>query len=453
MAIKTNILVVDDDLHILEVIEARLLSAGYQVVKVDSGKKALESLQENPIDLMISDMKMPELSGMELLGKVRKIRPELPVVFLTAYGTINGAVESIKAGAVDYLTKPFKGNQLVDKIGTILAREAKKRQNSRGKIVTDPEFFFGQSPAMREVTDLIERVADSNVNVLLLGDSGVGKERVAQQIHQLSSRKEKPFVVVDCGSTPVSLLESELFGHVKGAFTHAVRDKKGLISTADKGTLFLDEIGNISPEMQMRLLRFLEDRQIRRIGAVNSKAVDCRIIAATNTDLEADVKEGLFREDLFYRLRVVTILVPSLKERKEDIPAMLEHFAAIYCKEYQIDPVEIPKETVEWLLNYPWPGNIRELKNAVEGGIVLCKNGVLTPDDFHLSNATSDDTNEMVDVPPMTLEESEKKAILSALKETGGIQSKAAKILGISRRAIHYKIKKYGINAAKIRWS
>ena len=201
----------------------------------------------------------------------------------------------------------------------------------------------------------------------------------------------------------------------------------------------------------MRLLRFLEDRKIRRIGAVNPVAVDCRIIAATNTDLEADVKKGLFREDLFYRLRVVTILVPPLKERKEDIPALLNDFAAIFCKNHRLDPVEIPPETVKWLLEYPWPGNIRELKNAVEGGIVLCKNRTLTPDDFHLSSAANDGTIERVDMPPMTLQESEKKAILSALKKTGGIQSKAAEILGISRRAIHYKINKYGINAAKIR--
>lgn len=450
---KTNILVVDDDLHILEVIEARLLSAGYQVRKVSSGKEALEILREGQTDLMVSDIKMPEISGMELLTKARKVQPELPVVFLTAYGTINGAVESIKAGAVDYLTKPFKGAQLVEKIGAIISREAKKRQKSHVKIAADPDFFVGQSQAMRAVSDLIERVADSNVNVLILGDSGVGKERVAQQIHQSSRRNQKPFVVVDCGSTPVSLLESELFGHVKGAFTHAVRDKKGLIAAADKGTLFLDEIGNISSEMQMRLLRFLEDHKIRQIGAIEPVVVDCRIVAATNTDLETDVKEGLFREDLFYRLRVVTILVPPLKERKEDIPALINHFAVIYCKKHQLDPVEIPPDTVQWLLEYPWPGNIRELKNAVEGGIVLCKNNTLTPDDFHLSSATDDDAMEMADMPPMTLEESEKKAILSALKETGGNQSKAAEILGISRRAIHYKIKKYAINAAKIRRS
>lgn len=453
MTTKQKILVVDDDPHILEVVEARLLSAGYHVRKARSGKRALVMLRENPVDLMISDIKMPEISGMELLAKVRKIEPELPVVFLTAYGTIHGAVESIKAGAVDYLAKPFKGTQLVEKIAAILMRETKRRQKSAGEIATDPEFLIGQSTAMRAVSDLVERVSGSNVNVLILGDSGVGKERVARQIHQSSPRKAKPFVVVDCGSTPVNLLESELFGHVKGAFTHAVRDKKGLIATADKGTLFLDEIGNISPEMQIRMLRFLEDRKIRRIGTVNPVTVDCRIIAATNTDLEADVKEGLFREDLFYRLRVVTILVPPLKECKEDIPALINHFATIYCQKNQLDPVEIPPETVRWILEYPWPGNIRELKNAVEGGIVLCKNGVLTPNDFQLSSAAGDDRRELVEVPPMTLEESEKKAILSALIETGGIQSKAAEILGISRRSIHYKIKKYAINAAKIRRS
>ncbi|PIE71760.1 MAG: sigma-54-dependent Fis family transcriptional regulator [Deltaproteobacteria bacterium] len=451
MTTHKTILVVDDDAHILAVVEARLLSTGYHVRTANSGKRALAILEKTPVDLIISDMKMPEMNGMALLAKVHDVQPGVPVVILTAYGTIPGAVESIQAGAFDYLTKPFKGTQLIDKIEEIFARKAKKPSRHDGEVASETDFFFGQSAAMKGVYNRIERVADSQVTVLVLGDSGVGKERVAEQIHQASSRRKMPFIVVDCGATPVSLLESELFGHVKGAFTHAVRDKKGLIEAADQGTLFLDEIGNISPEMQIRLLRFLEDRKIRRIGSVESVDVDCRIIAATNTDLEADVRKGRFREDLFYRLRVVTIVVPTLKERKEEIPALVNHFVAQFCRQQGVDPVTIPPETMQWLLAYPWPGNIRELKNAVEGGVLLCQNGVLTPDDFHLSRAAEKETIPSVAPPPMTLEESEKTAIISALKETRGIQSRAAEILGISRRAIHYKIKKYAIDAATFR--
>jgi DNA-binding NtrC family response regulator len=264
------------------------------------------------------------------------------------------------------------------------------------------------SPAMKNLYGLVKKVARSSVNVLVLGESGVGKERIAKQIHQLGPRQKCPFVVVDCGATPAGLLESELFGHVKGSFTHAVSDKKGLIETADTGTLFLDEIGNITHEMQIRLLRFIEDRTIRRIGGLKGKPVDCRIIAATNADLGEAIKAGDFREDLFFRLRVVTLTIPPLRERKADIPMLVDHFAREYCRQQCVEPTTIPEETMDWLCEYSWPGNVRELKNAIEGGIVLCRDNILRSEDFHLAGITGAYEQSTTDDNCLSLEESEK---------------------------------------------
>ena len=279
----------------------------------------------------------------------------------------------------------------------------------------------------------------------------MGKEFITRRIHQQSARRNHPFIVVDCGSTPQGLLESELFGHKRGAFTHAVSDKKGLIEAAHKGTLFLDEIGNISLEMQVRLLRFLEDRNIRRIGSVRQIAVDCRILAATNADLLADIESGRFREDLYYRLRGVTLNVPRLQDRKEDIPDLARHFVETYCKKQGLPAVEIPAETMNWLCHYPWPGNIRELKNALEAGIVLCQNGKLLITDLYLAGLPQSPASPPLETDAYSLESNERNAIIRALEKTGGVQKNAAKLLGISRRAIHYKVKKFGIDPAEIR--
>ena len=447
---RQSILVVDDDLHVLEVIEARLSSSGFQVCKASGVQEALGILKDKKVDLIISDMKMPGMGGMDLLEKVRSLMPGLPLIFLTAYGTIPDAVRALKAGAVDYLVKPFDGRDLINKTRKILKNGYKSLAS--GKIPYESkESYFGKSSVMKEIYGLVERIAASNVNVLILGESGAGKEHIARIIHQQGLRKEHPFVVVDCGSTPAGLLESELFGHVRGAFTQAIRDKKGLIETADKGTLFLDEIGNISLDMQVRLLRFLEDRKIRRVGELIEIPVDCRIIAATNSDLIEDIEAGKFREDLYYRLRVVTLKVPRLRDRKEDIPLLARHFVDKFCESYENKAVELPSETIEWLCNYPWPGNIRELKNALEAGVVLCQNDVLSISDLHLAGLPEVPDSASSKEESLSLEEAERNAILRALKEAGGIQKDAAKLLGISRRAIHYKIKKYDINLSKIR--
>jgi len=450
---SSSILIVDDDPNVLEVLQARLQASGFHVFKADNGPASLEILKKQDIDLLISDMKMPGMSGMDVLNKARGMKPGLPIIFLTAFGSIPDAVNAVKAGANDYLAKPFDGRELVVKLQNVLQKQPQAAKSQNDALLHDMDNTL--SPKMRDLYALVQKVAQSDVNVLILGDSGVGKERVAHMIHQLSARGNQAFVVVDCGSTPAGLLESELFGHVRGAFTHAVQDKKGLIESADKGTLFLDEIGNISPDMQVRLLRFLEDHRIRPIGDLKEKPVNCRVLAATNSALVEDIKEGRFREDLYYRLRVVTLTIPKLRERKEDIPLLARHFVQNYAAQHGAEPVELPDETMAYISAYPWPGNVRELKNAIEAGIVLCRDHRLCPEDLHLSGLPELSVKSCVSEPSsedsFSLEDNERLAIIRALKQSSGIQKEAAKLLGISRRAIHYKIKKYEIDFARLR--
>ncbi|MFZ5426225.1 MAG: sigma-54-dependent transcriptional regulator [Thermodesulfobacteriota bacterium] len=438
---RKTILVADDDLHIQEVLDVRLSSAGYEVLLASDGRQALDMLGSTPVDLVISDIRMPGLDGLELQARLEKTAPNLPIIFLTAYGSIQDAVTAIKSGAVDYLTKPFEGRELLDKVKSVLAKTGPGSSFVAPSAQRDGGMWETRSPRMRELAQMVEKVAPRDVSVLLLGESGTGKERIAHLLHDLSPRRDHPLVVVDCGSTPATLLESELFGHVKGSFTHAVRDKKGLIEEAHKGTLFLDEIGNISMEMQLRLLRFLESRKIRRIGDTREIAVDCRVVAATNSDLAQDVAGGGFREDLYYRLRVVTINVPPLRDRKEDIPLLAAHFAGSFSKSQSMDKVTIPQETIDFMLGYSWPGNIRELKNAIEAGIVLCQDGVLRPRDLQLAPAHKAHQSEEA----LSLDESEKQAIIRALEKSGWVQKDAAPLLGVSKRALNYKIQKYAI--------
>ena len=444
-----RILIVDDDPNILEVLKARLDSVGYEVFEAPDPLKGLKHLKSQTIDLVISDIKMPSMDGMTFLKKAQAVRPDLPLIFITAYGTIPDAVEAMKAGAIDYIAKPFDGSELLKKVKKTIARAA-DTTSGQDTSADDTLPYKGNNKTMQDLDRLIDKIADSSINVLLLGESGVGKERVAQMIHRRSSRHQGHLVVVDCGATPVSLLESELFGHVKGAFTHAVTDKRGLIEGADGGTLFLDEIGNISAEMQIRLLRFLETRKIRRIGDLKEIEVDCRVLSATNADLINAIKEKEFREDLYYRLRGVTLHIPPLRERKEDIVHLAQTFAANYCREQDLAPVTITPETLAYLDQHCWPGNVRELKNAIETGAALCRDSRLRVDDLQLSMECLTPTPAPAEMACLSLEEAEKSTIVNALQQTGGVQSRAAELLGISRRAIHYKIKKYGIEAKKV---
>ncbi len=480
-----TILVVDDDKNILQVLEARLSSAKYRTLTARSAEEGVELLAQQPVDLVVSDVKMPGMGGVGLLKEVLEQWPQIPVILLTAYGNIPDAVSTIRSGAADYLTKPFDGHQLLQKIETLLGRGAKERAHkpAKGKAVSDV-LWGGKSPAMRDFYAILERVAHTDAGVLILGESGTGKEMVARLLHDQSARAKGPFVIVDCGSTQPTLLESELFGHVKGSFTHAVRDKKGLMEEADGGTLFLDEIGNISPEMQTRLLRFLQERTIRRVGDTRAIPLHCRVIAATNADLSALVKKGEFREDLYFRLKVVTLKVPPLRERKEDIPLLVERFLEIFCAEQGRPPITASPETMQLLMSHNWPGNVRELKHALEGGVVFCSGTVLRPRDIQLDqlHAAPESAPAPASLPtaaeaapaPLTngsghgngqangpgnaqanggpsadslsLEDNEHQAILRALERTAWVKKAAADLLGISRRAIHYKIKKYNIH-------
>ncbi len=446
MSERKKILIVDDDPSILEVLEARLTAAGFNVHKASSGPSALKMLAKYSFDILVSDMKMPVMSGMELFEKSSALYPQLPVIFLTAYGTIPDAVNAVKAGAVDYIAKPFDGKELVFKITKILNIS---RQRESCSSLNKDEFVWGGSLAMARLKGLVEKVGGSSANVLVLGESGVGKECIAKMLHNTSPRRNKPYVVVDCGSTPPGILESELFGHVKGSFTHAIQDKVGLIEAAQGGTLFLDEIGNISTEMQSRLLRFLEERKIRKVGAIKEKDVDCRVIAATNADLRNEVENGSFRNDLYYRLKVVTLTIPSLRERREDIADLARFFVESYLKKNTIGQVELPEKTLKWLQDKPWNGNVRELKNALQTGIILCRNGQIQPDDLQLDNDISHQASSVE--TSFSIEQSEKEAIIRALKQTNGVKKDAAELLGISRRAIQYKSKKYNLNSSKFK--
>ena len=452
MNAESTLLLVDDDTNILEVLDARFSAAGFKVRKAPNAETALAILESERIDMVISDVKMPNMSGIQLFSRIQSIAPGLPVIFLTAYGSIKEAVGAVQSGAVDYLTKPFDGKTLVEKVRSYLASQPPVQEGTAAAAAAGSgqnNFIWGNSKPMELLREMVMRVAASDVNTLILGESGSGKEGIARAIHDNSARRKGPYVIVDCGSTPAGILESELFGHTKGAFTNAIQDKKGLIEAAEGGTLFLDEIGNISADMQNRLLRFLEDKKIRRVGSIQEKQIDCRVIAATNADLSADIEAGTFRQDLYYRLRVVTLNVPPLRERLQDIPALAERFIKHHCQAYNLPPIEIPDATMRWLKEYHWPGNVRELKNALEGGAVLCRNGQLQPDELQLEEITSPTNGRTgFSTDRFSLESSERDAIIRALQETKGVQKSAAELLNISRRSIHYKVKKYDIRPA-----
>jgi DNA-binding NtrC family response regulator len=440
---ERTILVVDDDPGVCQVLQDLLVTVGYRGVFAATGEDALLKLEGGGVDLVISDDRMPGMSGRELLWECVRRWPGLPVVLLTGYGNVPDAVEAIKAGAEDYLLKPFDGRDLLRRITSILQVRGDLVWRG-GRNLLAEELWGGKSPAMQRLCKLIERVAPTEATVLLLGESGTGKEKIAGLLHRLSLRASGPFVVVDCGSTPSTLLESELFGHAKGAFTNAFKDKKGLVAEAHGGTLFLDEIGNISSEMQLRLLRFLQERRIRRVGDVAETPVNCRVVAATNADLAELVRRGEFREDLYYRLKVITIQVPPLRERKADIPVLAERFLQVFAEDgraRRLDP-----EVSEAMLDYAWPGNVRELRNMLEAAAILSSDNVIRMEDMQFEEAD-------LDVPlagnVLSLEGSERQVILSALEKSNWVVKDAADLLGISRRTMHYKIKKFRIESGR----
>jgi DNA-binding NtrC family response regulator len=450
-----KILVVDDEEHMRKLFEKILTKEGHEVRTAANGNEAIGMLEHETFDLMISDLKMPVLGGMDLLKEVKARHPDTPFIVITAYGTIGSAVEAMKAGAFDYLTKPFQKDDIRLVVSKALQycelrNEVRRlREELIGK--DGVEEIIVKSKAMQEVFKLVAKVADSQATVLIQGESGTGKELVARSIHNLSSRRNKPFIAVDCGVFPEHLLQSELFGHVKGAFTGAVKDKKGLFIAADGGTLFLDEIGTISPAMQLNLLRVLQEKEVRPVGSIKSIKGDVRVVAATNIDLEQAIHEGRFRRDLYYRLAVVTVKVPPLRERKEAIASIAYHFMRKYAAIYNRDLSDITPEAMHAIMENPWPGNVRELENVMERAVLLSTGPLIDEASLPspIRHEGSDGNKRLKPLKSATRtvsRKTEREAIQKALKKSKGNKTKAAQILGISRSSLYNKIGELGIS-------
>ncbi|MGB9628847.1 MAG: sigma-54-dependent transcriptional regulator [Thermodesulfobacteriota bacterium] len=451
---KARILIAEDEKAQREILEGFLKKEGFLVEAVPNGREALKRLEGDFFDVALLDFKMPELDGLQTLREIRRHFPELPVVMMTAYGTVETAVASMKEGALDYLTKPIDLDELLLILQKVIERSHLIQENKQLRAQLQERYQFGNiiygSRKMEEVMALIARVAPSQATVLIRGESGTGKELVANAIHYSSPRSHKPLIKVSCSAIPETLLESELFGHEKGAFTGAFQKRLGRFEEADGGTIFLDEIGDLSPTIQVKLLRFLQEREFQRLGSNLTLKTDVRVITATHRNLEEEIKQNRFREDLYYRLNVITIHLPPLRERKEDIPLLIDHFLKKYSKQYQKLISDISKEARTLLLRHSYPGNVRELENLMERAVVLCRGEVITTQDlpFHLKEEKSEKESKILRKPktlPESLEEMERDLILQALYQHQWVQTKAAEELGISERVLRYKMKKYGI--------
>ncbi len=450
-----RLLIVDDEKNQRDMLEGFLKKQGYGAESAEGGRQALDRFQREAFDLILTDYRMPGMDGLEFLKEVRRLNPETVVVIMTAYGTVGTAVAAMKKGAYDYLTKPIDLDELLLLVQRVerdvaLVRENRElRGQLREKFKVD--FIISASRPMEEALNLVCRVAPSPATVLILGESGTGKELVARAIHFSSPRADKPFVRVNCAALPENLLESELFGHEKGAFTGAVNRRVGRFEQADQGSLFLDEIGDLAPALQMKLLRVLQEKEFERVGSNQTIKTDVRVIAATNRNLEEAIRKGTFREDLYYRLNVVTIFLPPLRERKEDIPPLIEYFLKKYNRENGKNVSALSKEARDLLLQYHYPGNVRELENILERAVVLCRGNVLEAQDLPLSlretrmQATLEQAKRKESLPDV-LEDVERELILKALGNHGGVQTRAAEELGISERVLRYKMKKYRIS-------
>jgi DNA-binding NtrC family response regulator len=448
-----HILVADDDAGSRELSEDILSAAGYRVVTAEDGQAAWEMIQANPIDLVLSDLSMPRMDGMGLLRAVGDMAEPPSVILMTAYSSLDSAVEATKLGAYGYMSKPVSIDRLCHLVGRALEERYLQRENRRlqRELARRQGLaqIIGESPPIRELTRLIEVVAPSDATILILGKSGTGKELVARAIHSLSRRKERPFIAVNCGGLSETLLESELFGHVRGAFTGAVGFKRGLIQSADSGTLFLDEVGEMSPALQVKMLRTLQDGEVRPLGTEQSTKVDVRVIAATNRDLRKAVAAGQFREDLFYRLNVISFTTPDLTDRREDIPVLAAHFLDQTCARLGRKSPRIVPEVMDLLQSYPWPGNVRELRNTIERAIALVQKGEIRP--HHLPpeiRATDPVVGAAWWRGETALVDLERQAILHALKKTQGNRVAAAKLLGISERSLYRKLDRHKLRDA-----
>jgi len=457
--LKEKILVADDEPSMREFLDIMLKKEGYQVLLASNGEEVMKLIEKDIFDLVLMDIRMPRLDGIASLKKIKVSSPETIVIMITAFASADTAIRAMKEGAYDYITKPFKVEEIKLIIKNALEKKNLRKENTLLKQVVRDRYHFeniiGQSPKMLALYDLLEKVAPTKTNVLITGESGTGKELVARAIHYNSPRKEKPFVTLNCGAIPESLIESELFGHVKGAFTDAIATKKGLFEVADEGTLLLDEISELPLLMQVKLLRVLQDREFKRVGGTEDIRVDVRIISATNKDLEEAVREKRFREDLFYRLNVIQIKLPSLRERKEDIPPLAMHFLKKYSEELNKKISVISPDALRILLNYDFPGNVRELQNVIERAVALEGDQELTAQNLgsYLEEQTSsknfpvglDIPSEGIDLEKI-VEEIERTLLLKALDRTKGIKKKAAELLHINFRSMRYRLEKYGLD-------
>jgi len=457
---KIRILVVDDELSMREFLSILLEREGYAVTAAGSAEEALRMMESDPFDLVLSDVNMPGLSGMELLARIKEKSPETAVLILTAFSGAEQAVEAMKLGAYDYVCKPFKNEEIKQLVKNALEKQGLKRENVLlKKSVSERDSFcgmIGKSQRMRELFDMIRKVAASQSNVLILGESGTGKELAARSIHTCSPRRSKPFVAVNCGAIPENLIESELFGHKKGSFTGAVSDRAGLFEQAEGGTLFLDEISELPLLLQTKLLRVLQEREFKRVGDAQTRKADVRMVCASNRDLEGEVREGSFREDLFYRINVVQLVMPPLRERIEDIPLLVEYF----CRKYQgggaAVPVSVTPGALKALMNHPFPGNIRELENCIERSLIIDP-AVISESSLpqQLLVARPPCLTADCDIPdggmmlePL-LEDLEKKYLLKALEKSGGAKKKAGELLGMSFRSFRYRLAKFGLDSGE----
>lgn len=454
-----TILVVEDKESMAEMLRETLESEGYTVIAVMDGAEGIKHLKEDRIDLVLTDLKLPKKDGLEVLKASKEENKLIPVIVMTAYGSIEIAVDAIKRGAFDFITKPFDTDHLLVLIKRALENQRLLTEN----ILLKEEFasrlgfprIIGKSEKITAVAHMVQRVAPTKSTVLLLGESGTGKELFARAIHNLSKRQKYPFVPINCAAIPRDLLESELFGHEKGSYTGADAKKLGKFELADKGTIFLDEVGDMDLAIQSKLLRAIEDGEIERIGASKTIKVDVRIVAASNKNLEKEVEEKKFREDLFYRLNVFPITIPPLKERREDVSLLVEYFLQKYCLEIKTSEKSVSKEALDMLMNYHWKGNVRELENAIERAVILCDGDIITPEHFILDRqATSASAKSIqpIDGPlelvaKEALRVAESKRIKDVLRETKGNKTKAAEILKVSYKTLLTKIKEYGIEA------
>jgi len=447
---KENILLIDDDDSLRKVIAHHLTSEGYRVISASGGKEGIELFKREEFDLVITDIKMPDIDGMEVLREIKLLRGDAVVIMITAYGTIEKAVEALKAGAFDYITKPFNRDELKIAIGKAFRVKRLEEENLRLKLELGEKFKFdriiGLSSKMTDVLQVLKKISKTDSTILLSGESGTGKELIARAIHNNSLRNEKPFVAVNCAAIPEDLLESELFGYQKGSFTGALVDKIGKFEHADGGTIFLDEIGDLKLELQAKLLRVLQEKRIDKIGGSDPIEVNNRVIAATNQNLRELIEKGMFREDLYYRLSVIPVRIPPLRERREDIPLLIEYF----LKDFNADSnVRFSPEAMKVMQNCYWRGNVRELRNVIERVLVLRKDEVIVPDDLpeEVRSKFQKTSDMILEIPEngVSLEEVEKELLLKALEKNNWNQTKTAKFLKITRATLIYRMEKYDI--------